>query len=157
MELKVYIDRLKDGGEEKLSASISTAFLEIEDSELTFDETLSLSGEAYVTDDHLILRFEAKTCAYVPCSICNSPVKIPILLSNFYHAEPIEEIPSAVFDFSEILREDILIQVPLFAECQNGNCPEREHVKNILKQTPSGQNPASSHSVQFPFSNLDNE
>jgi predicted SprT family Zn-dependent metalloprotease len=56
MELKIYIDRLKDGKLEKLSASVPTAFLDTHDAELSFQDTLTLSGEAYIANDHLILN-----------------------------------------------------------------------------------------------------
>jgi uncharacterized metal-binding protein YceD (DUF177 family) len=153
MELKIYIDRLKDGKLEKLSASVPTAFLDTHDAELSFQDTLTLSGEAYIANDHLILRLKAKTSAYIPCTICNQPVEIPIFIDNFYHAKPLREIPSAVFDFSEELRDDILLQIPQFAECNQGHCLERENMKKYLKDEPSPT--AKSSHFQYPFSDLE--
>jgi uncharacterized metal-binding protein YceD (DUF177 family) len=145
MELVIYVDRLKDGSVEKFKGTISTDFL---GTDPLFGSELSVSGEAYVTGEHLILKLQASTEAKLPCSICNGLTCVPLKLTDFYHAEPISEIPS-VFDFSELLRQDLLLQLPLFAECE-GNCPEREEIKKFLKKETS----AALHNVQFPFSDL---
>lgn len=154
MELKIYIDRLKDGRIEKLNGQFSTSCLGVEDLDISFHNLLSLEGEAYTTNDHLILRLQAKTCVFIPCAICNKLVEVPICMENFYHAKPLAEIPSAVFDFSQELREDLLLQIPQFAECNQGNCPEREQIKQYLKGEEQGALP--SHSFQYPFSDLKN-
>jgi uncharacterized metal-binding protein YceD (DUF177 family) len=141
MELTVYIDRLKDGQEEIFEGTIPTSFL---GEDPKFQETLTFTGKAYVTGDHLILNFEASTGAWLPCSICNELVLVPLTLTNFYHAESTKEIPS-VFDFSGLLRDDLLLQLPQFTECM-GKCPERETVEKFFKQPCK--------SAQFPFSSL---
>ena len=145
MELTIYVDRLKEGQEELFEGTISTSFL---GKDPLFQETLFLSGKAYVTGDLLILKLEAKTAAFLPCSICNEQVLVPLILRDFYHDKDLKEIPS-VFDFSDLLREDLLLGLPQFAEC-GGNCPERQSIKNYLKE-PSKEDTSS---VQFPFSNL---
>jgi len=141
MELTIYIDRLADGQEEVFEGTIPTSFLG-EDPQ--FQETLTLSGKAYVTGDHLILKLEASTAAWLPCSICNEPTLVPLTLTNFYHAESTKEIPS-VFDFSVLLRDDLLLQLPQFTECK-GKCPERATIEKFLKEPTTG--------AQFPFSIL---
>lgn len=143
MELVIYVDRLADGEVEKFEGTISSAFLGTDPG---FQDTVSLSGEAYVAQDHLILKLQAKTAAKLPCSICNELTEVPLELTDFYHAEPLESIGSS-FDFSNLLREDLLLQLPQFAECE-GNCPEREKLKKFLNK------PATVDSSQFPFSSL---
>lgn len=143
MELIIYVDRLKEGKKETFSGEISTDFLQDKD---LFEKKLSLSGEAYVSGDHLILRLRAKTIAKLPCSICNELVSVPLEV-DISHAEPLEEIRS-VYNFSALLREDIFLQLPKFAECR-GKCPEREKIKDFLK--PSSPVPSN---AQFPFQGL---
>ncbi len=145
MELTIYIDRLSDGQEEVFEGTISSSFL---GNDPKFQDTLSLAGKAYVTGDHLILKFQASTAAWLPCSICNEQTLVPVNLINFYHAESTKEIPS-VFDFSKLLREDLLLQLPQFTEC-NGKCPERKNIEKFLKE-PSLN---ASGNAQFPFSGL---
>ena len=145
MDLTIYVDRLKEGQEELFEGTMSTSFL---GTDPHFQETVFLSAKACVTGDLLILKLEANTTAFLPCSICNEQVPVPLELADIYHDKDLKEIPS-VFDFSDLLREDLLLQLPQFTECK-GNCPERQSIKNYLKQSPE----QDTSSVQFPFSNL---
>lgn len=145
MELTIYVDRLKDGQEEMFAGELSPNFLG-DDPE--FQEKITISGKAYVTGEHLILRLQAQTSAQVPCSICNELVTVPLHIENFYHAEPLADI-SSVFDFTPLVREDLLLQLPQFAEC-GGRCPERENLKQILNRSSK----KDSQDMQFPFSHL---
>ncbi len=147
MELKIYIDRLKEGQKETFKGKISSDFLPKEQ-DLSFEKEIELSGEAYTAGDHLMIKLNAKILAFLPCSICNKPTEVPLILSDFYHAESIEEIPAGVFDFSELLRTDLLLQLPKFIECQ-GKCPERDTIKKYLKQEVSQKD-----NTNFPFSIL---
>lgn len=142
MELKIYVDRLKEGQIEKFSGETSS---EILGTDPKLASTLFLSGESYIANDHLIVKLQAKTNAYLPCSICNQDVELPLIATDIYYALPIDEIGS-IFDLSEIVREALLLEVPQFAECNQGNCPQREGVKKYLSKT-------TSH-MQFPFSSL---
>ncbi len=152
MELKIFIDRLKEGQVERIEGSLSTAILHLEDTDLSLKDTFTLVGEAYIAQPHLILKLKARAAAYLPCNICNEPVEVPLVVEDFYHTKPLEEIPSAIFDFSEALREDILLQVPQFAECCGGNCPERDRMKKFLQKDSSQKNQIPS--CHYPFSGL---
>jgi uncharacterized metal-binding protein YceD (DUF177 family) len=154
MELKIFIDRLRDGHIEKFSFKAPSAFLDLNEKDLSCSAPIDIDGEAYIATDHLILKLDLSTTISMPCSICNEPTEIKLHVPDFYHAEPLQEIKGAVFDYTECLREDILIQVPQFTECHGGKCPERENIKNFLKkEIPSANSTPSSH-VHFPFSNL---
>jgi uncharacterized metal-binding protein YceD (DUF177 family) len=149
MELVIYVDRLKEGQTETFSGDISSDFLGDDPS---FQDNVKVSGQAYIAGDHLILKLQAETAAWLPCSICNQPTLVSSTLVDFYHAQPLEDV-SSIFDFSSLLREDLLLQLPFFAECE-GNCPERESLKKFLK-TPSESSPDGSvFNVQFPFADL---
>jgi uncharacterized metal-binding protein YceD (DUF177 family) len=150
MELTVYTGRMKEGKAETFSGSIQADSLLPKEADLLFPGKLDLSGEAYLAGDHLIIKLEASALAQIPCAICNAPTEVPILLKNFYHAEPLEKLSSGVFDFSELLREDFLLELPQFTEC-NGTCPERKNMGKYLKVSATT---ASSHDIQFPFADL---
>ena len=150
MELKIYTDRMKDGQSDSFKGTVSTTTLLPKELDVAFSDTLELLGEAYVAGDHLIIKLKIKASAWIPCAICNELVETPIILDNFYHAEPLEAITAGVFDFSELLRNDLLLELPHFAECQ-GKCPQREHIKKFLTKT---NEKSSSQHAQFPFSGL---
>ncbi len=143
---KIYIDRLKGGCAEKIAEVVTSDFLDVKEKELTFPGPVSISGDAYLADGHLVIRLQATAEAWLPCSICNEPTKVPIEVKDFYHTEPLEDLRNPVYNYAEALRESILLAVPLFTECHQGNCPERENVSKYFK--PPGKD-------IFPFANLD--
>lgn len=143
-ELKIYVDRLKDGHTQKIEEELFSDFLEIAEEELSFPLPVTVKGDAYLAEDHLVLHLKAKTEAKLPCSICNEQFLFPIDI-DFYHTVALDELKNPIFDYSLTLRESILLQVPPFAECNAGQCPERPTVNKYLKTDP--------HS-QFPFSGL---
>ncbi len=151
--LKIYIDRLKDNQTQKIHDTFSPEFLEIEEEDLVFDDPVQLNGEVYIANEHLILHLNIETYAYLPCSICNEAVHTPVVIKNLYLTRPLSEINGAIFDLGDEIRESILLQTPLFIECNQGHCPERENIKKFLSP---GQNISQKKdNVHFPFADLD--
>ncbi|MGD2170061.1 MAG: hypothetical protein PVI40_07470 [Chlamydiota bacterium] len=145
-DFKIYIDRLKDGHEQDITGSFSPDFLDVQEAELSFPHLVKIQGKAYVLKDHLILQLKVETLAEMPCKICSKRSLHKILLESFYHTEELVNIKNMIFDFSEVLREEILLEVPPFIECQNNQCPERDKIKSFLKQ--------SKGDMHFPFNKL---
>jgi uncharacterized metal-binding protein YceD (DUF177 family) len=150
--LKIYIDRLKDGQAQKIEETLAPDFLDVKEEELFFETPVQVRGEVYLADDHLVIHLDMETSATMPCSICNSAISIPIVVKNSYHTEPLKEIKSATYDVAERVRETILLQTPLFTECNGGKCPEREHLKKFLKPDEKPSDPGDI--VHFPFADL---
>lgn len=134
---KIFFEQLKGGKVEKLDVTVAPDFLHIDEDVLQFKDPVLIKGEAYLADDALILHLNAEAIAVIPCSICNEPVRVPIEIRNFYHAEPIEGLKKGYFDFKEVVREAILLEVPAFAECSKGNCPKRKEIVKFLKKPAS--------------------
>lgn len=129
----IYIDRLKDGHALKIKEKITALDLALEEeTDLHFSKEIVVNLEAYLAEGHLILHYALQAEAFIPCTICNQNVSIPIQIESEYHTEPLENIKSHIFDATAVLRESILLQVPLFAECGNGACPEREAIAPFL-------------------------
>jgi len=133
--LQIYLERLKEGVSEKIECVVPSSQLDLSDDDVSFEDPVTLSGETYLASDHLIIRLQVTATAVLPCSICNDPVSIPITLSPFYHTEETDRLPSATFDYGQELREAILLETPLFAECNQGNCPHRKTIARFM--TPS--------------------
>ena len=147
-DFKIYIDRLKGGQVQKIEGSFSPSFLEVDEEELQFDQPVIVKGEAYLTDDHLIIHLSAATMAEMPCSVCNKMIKTPLSVGNFYHTEPLTEIPDAIYDFGLALREALLIELPRTVECNNGKCAGRETIAPYLR----GEKRTETY---YPFSDID--
>lgn len=146
---KIWIDRLKEGQTQKIDSLFDPDFLDVEEKELQFPFPIKVSGEAYLADIHLVLHLNALTKAVMPCAICNEMIEIELKVVDFYHTEPIAEIRDAVFDFSSILREALLSELPKYIECKKGNCPQRETLTPYLKKKGK-----SDPDVHFPFADL---
>ncbi len=131
---KIYIDRLKNGHVEKIAETFEPAFLDIHEPELAFRDEVVVEGKAYLANDNLVLHLNAATYGIMPCSVCNEGVKVELNVSDAYFTQSIDEIKSGIFDFSEILREAILLEVPQFAECCEGNCSQRKEISKYLKK-----------------------
>lgn len=132
---KIYIEQLRGGEIEEISEDLSPDFLDIHEKDLVFVDPVIVEGQAYLTENDLVLHLDINTFCLVPCAICNSQVKVEIKIKGFYHAVPLEEIKSGIYNFREILRETILLEVPLSAECEQGNCPHRKEIEKYLKKT----------------------
>jgi uncharacterized metal-binding protein YceD (DUF177 family) len=150
---KIYIEQLRESHEEKISEKLNPDFLEIHEPDLAFDKPVELEGVAYLAEQELVLHWEIRTEAILPCSICNEPVRVPLHIQNFYYAEPTSEIKSGIYNFKELLRETILLEVPAFAECTGGNCPKRKEYRKYLKE-PSDQL-SDEEEGYHPFADLD--
>lgn len=146
----IWIDRLKGGQKQKIDESFDSAFLEIQEKELQLGFPVKVTGEAYLSDDELILHLNAKTRAMMPCAICNQMIPIDLAIRDFYHAQPICEIGGAIFDYREPLREALLIELPGYVECNKGNCPDRQSIAPYLRSEKRIKD-----DIHFPFSNLD--
>ncbi len=145
----IYFDQLKEGDVQRIDTSLSSEFIDINETDLFFKEAVKVSGEAYVTDDDFVLHLNASTSAEIPCSVCNRLVSIPLAIKGYYHTEPLADIKSPFFDFRGILRELLLVELPKVAECR-GNCPEREALASFLRKEAKAD--ASTH--YFPFNDL---
>lgn len=146
---RIYIDRLKDDQEQVIEETCSPGFLEITDKELQFDAPVHIDGSAYLAESELVLRLNVSTEAKMPCSICNDWIEIPIQIEDFIHVVPLDEIKTGVYDFKEILREEILVAVPNFIECHDGQCPNRKDIDKFLKKDSKDQD-----DVYHPFADL---
>lgn len=138
-QFEVYVDRLKGGAVQKILGPFDPSFLEVEEAELQFPFSVEVEGEAYVSEDHLVLHLNASVRAKMPCSVCNQMIETELKAENYYHTELLSEIEGAVFSLKETLREALLIELPHYVECKNGNCPERATLTPFLRTKPNAK------------------
>jgi hypothetical protein len=129
----IYIDRLTEGGVEEINETISGDFLEITDGNLFFPEKITFKGKAYLADCHLILSLDISTHYQTYCKICNELITLPFNLEGLYITEEISNIPSKIFDLKESIRDAILLEIPIYSECEGG-CPMRKDLNQYFKQ-----------------------
>jgi uncharacterized metal-binding protein YceD (DUF177 family) len=122
---KIYIHRLKDGRTEKIDEILTPEFMEMNDPELAFKVPIEIHGGTNLAEDVLVITLHVETEATMPCAVCNQDVQVKISIPHLCHTVELTEIKGAVFDYQEMLREEILLQLPFTAECNQGDCPER--------------------------------
>jgi uncharacterized metal-binding protein YceD (DUF177 family) len=131
---KIYLHRLRDGHEERIEESLSPGFLDIHEADLAFKSPITLKGSVAVADETLVLTLAIETEAIMPCAICNRNVNVKILIPDFCHTENLADIKGGIFDYKEILREGILLELPYTAECNGGGCSERAALAKYFTQ-----------------------
>ncbi|MBS0623180.1 MAG: hypothetical protein JSS62_01000 [Verrucomicrobia bacterium] len=122
---KIYIHRLRDGKAEQISETFSSDFLGIEEEGLKFEAPVHVEGTACVSGEDFVLSLRIKTLAKMPCVVCNQFTDVPIEVSKLMHTQGLAELKSGLFRMGELIREGILLELPLIAECCSGQCPDR--------------------------------
>jgi uncharacterized metal-binding protein YceD (DUF177 family) len=150
---KIYVEQLREGRQRTFNEVLDPSFIEIKEDELAFNDPVELKGEAYLAEEELIIHWHVKTKALVPCSICNEKVVVPIEIANFYYSEPLADIKTAIYNFKDLLREIIVLEAPLFAECNQGHCPKRVEYNQFLTES-SSRDHEQDEGYQ-PFANFD--
>lgn len=149
---KIYIEQLREGNEEKIHEFLDPAFLDLMEPDLAFEKPVELHGIAYLAEHELVLKWDIRTEVKVPCTICNEGMDVTIHIQNFYYSEPIDEIKTGVYNFKNLLRETILLEVPSFTECHEGKCPKRrEYTKYLKKASDLSEEEEGYH----PFADID--
>jgi hypothetical protein len=139
---QIFIDRLANGQEETIAWKLPATLLNVQEDVLFFPTEITVEGRAYLAEEFLIIQVDISTTAMVPCTVCNKMVEKQIVIDEFYHAEPLSK--EKIFDFTEKLRDAILLEVPPFYECNNGNCSERKELEKFLRKEP----------IRSPFADL---
>ena len=147
----IYVDRLRSGSTEDVKLTLSPSFLDVDEDDLKFKSPVTVSGKAYLTEDHLILHLDIETMASMPCKRCNQMKDVPLKIKGYYHTVPLEEIRDHLFDMSETLRDDILLEVPAFYSCKEGECQDLEYTKKYFKSDSKSGNGGESY---HPFADL---
>lgn len=134
-EFKIFVHRLKEGQKEIIEEILPPAFLDIHEKDLAFNVPVKIRGEAEFVDQALVLRLAVETEATMPCAICNGLVQVPLSIAQFCHTEELANIKGDVFNFKDTLREAILLELPHRAECNSGQCPDRENLAKYFSRS----------------------
>lgn len=135
---KIYVEQLRDGHVEELDEVYDPSFLGIDEKDVSFMDPVRVKGQAYLAEDELILHLNIETEVILPCVVCNDRVKVPIAIHNTIQAIPLSEVKGGVMNMKMLLREVILLDTPVFAEC-DGKCPRRNEIAKYLKQEGDAQ------------------
>jgi uncharacterized metal-binding protein YceD (DUF177 family) len=150
------IEHLKEGKSSIFEENLDPKLLSLDDEELSFKAPIHIKGSGYLAEDHIVIQLDVEGSAYLPCSVCNKPVNISVILKNAYITKPLSDLSGGKLNFTEDLRETILLEVPSFAECNEGKCPDRAYIEKYLKQPAITPN-QKEEDVYYPFNGLDKQ
>jgi DUF177 domain-containing protein len=136
-DFKIYIDRLRNEEIDSFKFEIDPSFLDINENELTFDRKILISGKSYLADDNLVIDLNAKTYYNMPCAFCSELIEKFLQIEHFTQVISLDTIKDAIFNFSDILRNEILLNIPQFIECDLNQCKERKNLAKYLKKDPN--------------------
>jgi uncharacterized metal-binding protein YceD (DUF177 family) len=150
--LRIYVDRLRTQGAEAIQETVAPDVIGVQEKDLRFVDPVRLAGEAYLAQDELVIRLTVDTEAQMSCAICNRLISVPLHV-ELTHLEPITSFKRGFFELGDIIREAVLLEVPLVAECNGGNCPARGEVELFLKKKKKSG--LDSEEGYRPFADLD--
>lgn len=128
--MNIFINNLNK--KEFINKSFNPDFLEIKEKDLIMDSLIKVKGETYLLNNYLIIDLIAETKYKMPCSICNKFISSPLKVKIYLNIS-IEKKNNYVYCYKNDLRENLLLNIPNFVEC-NKNCPNRKLLKNFLKK-----------------------
>jgi uncharacterized metal-binding protein YceD (DUF177 family) len=147
-QLKIFTEQLQEGQKEIINLVLNPNFLELTEQEVKTPSPVHVEGEVYCIDDLLMLSLSFSTEIEMPCSICNKVARVPLQNKDIILSLPFSELPSPIFDYTQLLREEILILIPQFTECHPKGCPQRKELQPYLKTEDKKKPP------HFPFADL---
>ncbi|GAB4236861.1 MAG: hypothetical protein Tsb0021_16700 [Chlamydiales bacterium] len=147
----IYTDRLRDGKEEVIQETFDPAFLELNEGNVSFEHPVEVRGKAYLAQNDLILHLSVDTRVSVRCIICDQKVAVPIEIRDLYIDVPLDDVKGGTYSFQEDLRQEIVVEVPEYYECHEGNCPERKEIEPFLKDPQKNE---GEDERQKPFADL---
>lgn len=128
-ELIIAVSQLQRGAVAHFTVEAPAALLELEEEEVVPLETIKISGRAYLLEQDLIAHFSAETKVKMPCVICNESVVVPLKVTEVVQTMPTSEIGFDGYDLAPLIREELILALPQFVECIEGNCPKRKELK----------------------------
>jgi uncharacterized metal-binding protein YceD (DUF177 family) len=125
---KIYIHRLKEGLVETISETFDPSFMQVDEADLAFESPVIVKGQAGVSNNNFFITLSMETVATLRCIICNEPTKVAIRVKNVTHTQNMDELRSGLFMMTHLIRESVLLEIPLRAECGPDQCPERKQM-----------------------------
>ncbi len=147
-QLTIFTERLCPGRPEKNDLTLPPEFLGLGEEDIRFSSPLTLQGEMCRMDDLILITLAAQMTIEMPCSICNTLTTLPLQNKNILLSIPLSDVPAGSFNYTDLLREEVIMSLPQFIECHEGACPKRKEVQSFLK---SAEKQAPTY---FPFAEL---
>ncbi|WP_213357477.1 hypothetical protein [Chlamydiifrater phoenicopteri] len=145
-DLKIYVYRLKNiGDRETLQYTVAPETFAEKGLEQVFSCPVQVSGHVErVDDEQLILSLSLQTEVGVSCPFCDKAFLRPVAIESICHLIEREQLRDGVFDCSDLIRQEILLESEGLYECEPEGCPSKAGVESYLQRKEEkfgGNNP----------------
>lgn len=128
----LFLDDLRREDECPLSLEVDPAILELsEKDEAKPVHPIVLKGTASLLGEFISLRLKVQCTFILPCALCNEPFEYE-LQATIDHQEPVSDIRHRQWNFTEVVREAILVELPFFPQCGGSDCKNRQQIQKYL-------------------------
>jgi len=131
--LTIALGQLITGGQINFDEQLAPTIFDVDEAELAFEQAVHLTGEAYVVDGNLVVSFSSDATAKMVCAVCNEWCDVP-LRSKGCHTVELADIKGDNWDIAQFVAQELLLEVPTYAECQ-GSCPHRDDIEKYLRKS----------------------
>jgi uncharacterized metal-binding protein YceD (DUF177 family) len=121
--LRVRIDGSHSDCEVEFEERLPPKFLDLpHGDELSLVSDILVSGKAYRASEWIMIQANVTVSMHLPCSVCNEMCAFSVELMPWKRSVPASSVKDGMIDVSELLREDILLEVPFFVRCHGDTC-----------------------------------
>ncbi len=133
-EVPLFVKRLRDESVETISERIAPEKFDISDNEILLKEPVIVNGEAYITDDFLLITLSISAALEIVCSFCNKKFNFNTNVEAYTIDIPVEDVRGDVLDLLPYIRELLLVEIPLYPQCGGAVCKNRKEMENFFKK-----------------------
>jgi uncharacterized metal-binding protein YceD (DUF177 family) len=130
------ISRILQGEDYTFEETLEPKEMELTEEFLRFEAPIQVQGTAYKAGDAVVYYFQASTHASVSCTFCCEFFLLPLDVKIGNEALEPEELDGIEnYDLWPIIRQELLLSLPNYAQCRPQGCPEREQYAHIIKNS----------------------
>ena len=123
--------RVEDGY--SFQETLDPSFLDLTgDNEIAPCSNVFVSGQVDLADGWVILQSKIETSLLVSCATCAETFPMSIQIQSWKHQVNERENRNGWIDVTQMLRDEILLEVPLFIVCGGSACTNRESIGQYL-------------------------
>lgn len=128
----LFLDDLSREEEVSLAFELDPSFLDLtEKDEAQPSKPIVAQGTASLVGEFICLNLDVQCSFMLPCALCNEKFEYEVSAS-IEHQEPVENIKQRKWDFTDLVREAILLEVPFFPQCGGETCRHRDEIQKYL-------------------------
>ncbi|WP_213318120.1 hypothetical protein [Chlamydiifrater volucris] len=145
-DLKIYVYRLKNiGDREALQYTVAPGVFSEKGLEKVFSCPIQVSGHVErVDEEQLVLSLSIQTEVGASCPFCDKAFSRTVAIDSICHLIEKDQLRDGVFDCSDLIRQEILLESEGLYECESGGCPDKAGIENFLQKKEKkfeGNNP----------------